>query len=87
MCSVVAKVYSALEGISVLDAHTEINDIVRVCALPKLAEWTPLSICLSFNLGDFYVTVTSYKNENLKNKEGNNPVHIDPVQNHYRNFV
>ena len=35
----------------------------------------------------FYVTVTSYKKENLKNKEGYNPVHIAPVQNHYRKLV
>ena len=42
---------------------------------------------LTFNLGDFYVTVTSYKNKKLKNKEGNNPMHIGPIQIHYRKLV
>ena len=27
------------------------------------------------------------KTKTLKSKEGNNPVHIDPVQNHYRKLV
>ena len=65
----------------------QINDIVRFCVLPNLAECTPLSVDLNFNLGDFYVTVTSYKNKKLKNKEGNNLVHIGPIQTHYRKLV
>ena len=27
------------------------------------------------------------KTKTLKSKEGNNPVHIDPVQNHYRKLI
>ena len=42
------KVQSAPEGISVLATDTEINDIVRFCVLPNLAECTPLSVDLTF---------------------------------------
>ena len=73
------EVQSAPEGISVLATDTQISDIVRFCVLPNLAESTPLSVDLTFNLGDFCVTVTLYKIKKLKNKEGNNPVHIGPI--------
>ena len=35
---------------------------------------------LMFNLGDFYVTTTSYKNPVLLSKQGNHPIHIGPIQ-------
>ena len=66
----VRKVQSTPEEISFLATDTQINDIVRFCVLPNLAECTPLSVDLTFNLGEFYVTVTSYKNKKLKIKVG-----------------
>ena len=65
----VREVQSAPEEISVLATDTQISDIVRFCVLPNLAECTPLSVDLTFNLGEFYVTVTSYKNKKLKIKK------------------
>ena len=85
--SFVREIQSAPEGISVLARDKQVSDIVRFCVLPNLAECCPLSVYLSFNLGNFYITVTSCKNKNLKNKEINNPVHIGPFQIHYRKVV
>ena len=82
--SFVRKFQSAPEEISVLATDTQIN--VTFCVLPNLAECTPLSV-ITFSVGDFWVTVTWYKNKKLKNKERNNPVHIGPIQIHYWKFV
>ena len=43
-----------------------------------------LCIDLTFNLGDFYVTTTSYKNPMLLNKQGKHPIHIGPMQVQHR---
>lgn len=74
------EIQSAPEGISVLARDKQVSDIVRFCVLPNLAECCPLSVYLTFNLGNFYATVTSYKNKKLKNREEDNTAHIGPSE-------
>ena len=85
--SFVLEVQSAPEGIVVLPTDTQITDIERFCGNKVKRECEPLCIDPTFNLGDFYVTVTSYRNKMLKNKNDRHPVHIGPVQIHHRKLT
>ena len=57
------------------------------CLILRNALRYQLISVITFNVGDFWVAVTSYKNKKLKNKERNNPVHIGPIQIHYWKLV
>ena len=76
---------SAPNNVPVLAINIQVN-IMIFCVLPKFNECAHLPVNLTFNLGDYYITATSYKNKFLKNKERNNTVHIDPVQIYYCNL-
>ena len=45
------------------------------------------SVDLTFKLGDFYVTVASFRNPMLINEEGIHPKHIGPVQIQHRKLL
>ena len=45
------------------------------------------SVDLTFKLGGFYETVTSFRNLMLINKEGTHPMHIGPVQIQHRKLL
>ena len=45
------------------------------------------SVDLTFKLGGFYETVTSFRNPMLINKEGTHPMHVGPVQIEYRKLL
>ena len=45
------------------------------------------SVDLSFKLGNFYVTMTSFRNLILINMEGTHPTHIRPVQIQHRKLL
>ena len=45
------------------------------------------SVDLTFKLGGFYETVTSFRNPMLINKEGTHPVHIGPLQMQHRKLL
>ena len=45
------------------------------------------SVDLTFKLGGFYETVTSFRNPMLINKEGTHPMHVGPVQIQYRKLL
>ena len=45
------------------------------------------SVGLTFKLGGFYKTVTSFRNPMLINKERTHPTHIGPVQIQHRKLV
>ena len=45
------------------------------------------SVDLTFKLGGFYKTVTSFRNPMLINKERTHPTHIGPVQIQHRKLV
>lgn len=76
-------VTSAPEPMYVLHTNSQLFDIERFCTDPGV--FTPLSVGPTFNLGNFSVTVTSYRNLLLKNKRTKkNPVMIGPMLVHRR---
>ena len=80
----VKEVRSAPEAVAVFGTDTQFNDVMRFCAAPMQSQASILCVDLTFNLGDFYVTTTSYKNPMLLNKQGKHPIHIGPMQLQYR---
>ena len=76
-------VTSAPEPMCVMCTDYQLNDIQRFCTDP--ACFVPLSVDPTFNLGDFSVTVTSFRNLLLKNQTtGKHPVMIGPMLVHRR---
>ena len=76
-------VTSAPEPMCVLSTNSQLFDIERFCT--DAVTFTPLSVDPTFDLGDFSVTVTSYRNLLLKNRTtGQNPVMIGPMLVHRR---
>ena len=80
----VKEVRSAPEAVAVFGTDTQFNDVMRFCAAPMQSQASILCVDLTFNLGDFYVTTTSYKNPMLLNKQGKHPIHIGPMQLQHR---
>ena len=79
----VRVVTSAPEPMCVLCTDNHLCDIERFCTDP--ARFCPLSVDPTFNLGDFSVTVTSFRNLLIKNQRtGKNPVMIGPMLVHRR---
>lgn len=79
----VRLVTSAPEPMCVMCTDAQLCDIERFCTNPAM--FCPLSVDPTFNLGDFSVTVTSYRNLLLKNpRTGKNPVMIGPMLVHRR---
>ena len=74
------EVRSAPEAVAVFGTNTQFNDVRRFCAAPMQSQASILCVDLAFNLGDFYITTTSYKNPMLLNKQGKHPIHIGPMQ-------
>jgi len=61
---------------TVLHINLSLNDLERFCTKEKC---TVLSIDPTFNLGDFYVTVTTYHHLMLENSGGSHPVILGPI--------
>ena len=80
----VKEVRSAPEAVAVFGTDTQFNDVMRFCAAPMQSQALILCVDLTFNLGDFYVTTTSYKNPILLIKQGNHPIHNGSMQVHHR---
>ena len=81
------EVQSAPEGIVVISSDIQIKDVARFCTLPPRGVAEVFSGDLTFKLGDFYVTVTSFRNPMLISKEGTHPTHIGPVQIQHRKLL
>ena len=61
---------------------TQLDDLVRFCTEPS--GFCVLTVDPTFNLGDFDVTPTAYRNLLLKTvRYKNNPVFIGPTMVHY----
>lgn len=73
----VRMVTGAPEPMTVLTFNWSLHDIERFCT--KEQRCTVLSVDPTFNLGDFYVTVTTYRHVLLKNSSGNHPVMMRPI--------
>ena len=76
----VRRVTGAPEPMTVLTFNWSLHDIDRFCT--KEQQCTVLSVDPTFNLGDFYVTVTTYRHLLLKNSSGNHPVMMGPIFMH-----
>ena len=76
--NLVKEVRSAHDAVEIFGAETQFNDAMRFCAAPMQSQASILCVDLTFNLGDFYVATTSYKNPVLLNKQGKHPIHIGP---------
>ena len=64
---------------SVVGLEQQFNDIERFCACEDQSSGSVLGIDPTFNLGDFYVTPSTYEHKLLKNrKTGKHPVFIGP---------
>ena len=74
-------VTGAPEPMTVLAYDWSLEDIQRFCTQQQC---TVLSVDPTFNLGDFDVTVTTYRHLLLKNASGHHPVMIGPVFVHQR---
>ena len=67
----------------VLARDQQLDDLVRFCTVP--ANFSLLTVNPIFNLGDFDVTPTAYRNLLLKTvRYGTHPVMIGPTLVHYR---
>ena len=66
----------APEPMTVLVSDWTLNDLERFCTISNC---TVLCIDPTFSLGDFDVTVTTYKHPMLVNSSGNHPVMMGPV--------
>lgn len=76
-------VTSAPEPMSILCTNAQLLDIEHFCTDPLT--FGPLSVDPTFDLGDFNVTVTSYRNLLLRNrKTRKNPVMVGPMLIHCR---
>ena len=69
----------APEPMTVLASDWTLNDLDRFCTTEHC---TILCIDPTFNLGDFDVTVTTYRHPMLINSSGNHPVMMGPVMIH-----
>ena len=80
----VKEIRSAPEAVAVFGTSSQFNDVMRFCAAPMQSQTSILCVDLMFNLGNFYVTITSYKNPMLLNKQGKHHIHIGPMQVQHR---
>ena len=83
----VREVQSAPEGMCVIACDSQLNDVSRFYTIPKRGAAEVLSVDLTFKPGNFYVSVTSFKNPMLINKLGKHPTHIGPVQIQHRKLL
>jgi len=68
---------------SVVGLEQQFDDIERFCACDDPTRGSVLGVDPTFNLGDFYVTPTTYEHKLLRNrKAGKHPVFIGPVMIH-----
>ena len=65
------------EPMTVFTFNWSLGDVERFCT--KEQKCTVLSIDPTFNLGDFFVTVTTYRHLLLRNSSGNHPVTMGPI--------
>ena len=67
---------------SVLCINSQLFDIQRFCT--DSIYFGPISVNPTFDLGDFCVTLVSFRNLMLKNRRtGKNPVMLDPMMVSY----
>lgn len=72
----------------VLCNEQQLKDIERFCCNREPTTCSVLGIDPTFNLGDFYVTVTTYENLMvISRKTGKHPVFVGPMLVHQRRIM
>lgn len=62
--------------------NQQLEDVKRFCTNPK--QFCVLGVDATFNIGDYYLTLTTYRNLMLSTKKGTHPVFIGPALIHQR---
>ena len=78
----IREVSSAPEMLVVLANSLQLAEVKRFCTNP--ARFSVLGVGVTFNVGDFYVCLTTYRDLMLKTKSGIHPVMLGPILLHQR---
>ena len=76
----VRRMHSSPELQVILCTNRQLKELEQICTNPEL--FSPLSLDVTFNMGDVYVAVTTYRNLLLKTKNNCHPVMIGPIMLH-----
>ena len=76
----VRRVHSSPELQVILCTNRQLKELEQFCTNPEL--FSPLSVDVTFNMGDFYVAVITYRNLQLKTKNNCHPVMLGPIMLH-----
>ena len=82
MLTFIREVSSAPEMLIVLANSFQLAEIKRFCTNP--AHFCVLGVDVTFNIGDYYVCLTTYRDLMLKTQSGVNPVMLGPILLHQR---
>ena len=78
----VRKVETSSDPCVVLTTDQQLKDVERFCTNPS--QFSILGVDPTFNFGDYYVTLTTYRHLLLRTKEDKNPVRIGPTLVHHK---
>ena len=78
----IREVSSAPEMLVILANGFQVDEVKRFCTNP--AKFCVLGVDVTFNIGDYYVCLTTYRDLMLKTKSGIHPVMLGPILLHQR---
>ena len=78
----IREVSSAPKMLVILASSFQLAEVKRFCTNP--ANFSVLGVDVTFNIGDYYVCLTTYRDLMLKTKSGVNPVMLGPILLHQR---
>ena len=78
----IREVTTAPEMLVVLANGLQLQEVKRFCTNP--ARFSILGVDVTFNVGDYYVCLTTYRDLMLKTKSGVHPVMLGPILLHQR---
>ena len=78
----IREVSSAPEMLIVLANNFQLAEVKRFCTDP--ARFSVLGVDVTFNVGEYYVCLTTYRDLMLKTKSGVHPVMLGPILLHQR---
>ena len=78
----IREVSSAPEMLIVLANNFQLAEVKRFCTNP--AHFSVLGVDVTFNVGEYYVCLTTYRDLMLKTKSGVHPVMLGPILLHQR---
>ena len=81
-CTFIREVSSAPEMLVVLANNFQLAEVKRFCTNP--ASFSVFGVDVTFNVGEYYVCLTTYRDLMLKTKSGVHPVMLGPILLHQR---